>query len=51
MNVKINSFEIENCKRIKMLTYEPTPTGLTLIGGKNNQGKPYQIRRYAQALR
>lgn len=50
MSVKINSFEIENCKRIKMLTYEPTPTGLTLIGGKNNQGKTSVLDSIAWAL-
>ncbi len=48
--VKINSFEIENVKRIKMLQYEPTASGLTLIGGKNNQGKTSVLDAIAWAL-
>lgn len=48
--VKINSFEIENVKRIKMLQYEPTANGLTLIGGKNNQGKTSVLDAIAWAL-
>ncbi len=48
--VKINSFEIENVKRIKMLQYEPSPSGLTLIGGKNNQGKTSVLDAIAWAL-
>lgn len=37
--VKINSLEIENVKRIKAVKLEPTKDGLTVIGGKNGQGK------------
>ena len=37
--VKINGFEIENVKRVKAVAYEPSATGLTIIGGKNGQGK------------
>jgi len=48
--VKINSFEIENVKRIKLLQYEPAPNGLTLIGGKNNQGKTSVLDAIAWAL-
>ena len=48
--VKINSFEIENVKRIKMLQYEPTASGLTLIGGRNNQGKTSVLDAIAWAL-
>lgn len=48
--VKINSFEIENVKRIKMIQYEPTANGLTLIGGKNNQGKTSVLDAIAWAL-
>lgn len=48
--VKINSFEIENVKRIKMLQYEPTVNGLTLIGGRNNQGKTSVLDAIAWAL-
>ena len=37
--VKINSLELENVKRVKAVKLEPAPSGLTVIGGKNNQGK------------
>lgn len=39
MSVKIIQFEAENVKRIKALTLTPAPAGLTVIGGRNNQGK------------
>lgn len=39
MSVKITQFEVENVKRIKALQFTPAPTGLTVIGGRNNQGK------------
>lgn len=35
----ITSLELENIKRIKAVQITPTPEGLTIIGGKNNQGK------------
>lgn len=38
-SVKINSLELENVKRVKAVKLEPTASGLTVIGGKNNQGK------------
>lgn len=38
-SVKIDALEIENVKRIKAVKIEPTENGLTVIGGKNNQGK------------
>ena len=31
--MKINSLQIENVKRVKAVTLEPTPNGLTVIGG------------------
>ena len=37
--IKINKLEIENVKRVKAVKIEPTANGLTVIGGKNNQGK------------
>lgn len=37
--VKINSLELENVKRVKAVKLEPAANGLTVIGGKNNQGK------------
>lgn len=39
MSVKINHLEIENVKRVKAFSAEPSPNGLTVIGGKNGQGK------------
>lgn len=37
--ITITSLELENIKRIKAVQIVPTQTGLTIIGGKNNQGK------------
>ncbi|MHB8124677.1 MAG: AAA family ATPase [Desulfitobacteriaceae bacterium] len=39
MSIKINKLEIENVKRVKAVKLEPSPSGLTVVGGKNNQGK------------
>ena len=39
MSVKINSLEFENVKRVKAVKLQPSKNGLTIIGGKNNQGK------------
>lgn len=39
MSVKITSLELENVKRIKAVKLEPSQSGLTIIGGNNNQGK------------
>jgi len=39
MSVKITQFEAENVKRIRAIQLTPSPTGLTVIGGRNNQGK------------
>ena len=48
--VKINSFELENVKRIKAVKVEPTENGLTVIGGNNNQGKTSVLDAIAWAL-
>lgn len=48
--IKINKLEIENVKRIKAVKVEPTPSGLTVIGGKNNQGKTSVLDAIAWAL-
>ena len=37
--MKIASFEVEGVKRVKAVAMEPTPSGLTVIGGRNAQGK------------
>ena len=48
--VKINSLELENVKRIKAVKLEPTKNGLTVVGGKNNQGKTSVLDAIAWAL-
>lgn len=50
MSVKINSLEMENVKRIKAVQLEPSANGLTVIGGKNNQGKTSVLDAIAWAL-
>jgi hypothetical protein len=39
MTVKISALQIENLKRVKALHLAPSENGLTVIGGKNGQGK------------
>lgn len=48
--VKITSLELENVKRIRACTIQPTQNGLTVIGGKNNQGKTSILDAIAWAL-
>lgn len=50
MSIKINKLEIENIKRIKAVKIEPTANGLTIVGGKNNQGKTSVLDSIAWAL-
>lgn len=50
MAIKINKLEIENVKRIKAVKIEPTESGLTIIGGNNNQGKTSVLDSIAWAL-
>ena len=50
MTVKINKLEIENVKRVKAVTIEPTSNGLTILGGNNNQGKTSVLNAIAWAL-
>lgn len=50
MSVKINSLEIENVKRIKAVKLSPSQNGLTVIGGKNSQGKTSVLDSIAWAL-
>lgn len=48
--VKINTLELENIKRIRAVRMEPSPSGLTVIGGRNNQGKTSVLDAIAWAL-
>lgn len=48
--VKINKLEIENVKRVKTVKLEPTANGLTIIGGRNGQGKTSILDSIAWAL-
>ncbi|MCY7251552.1 AAA family ATPase [Streptococcus pasteurianus] len=50
MMVTINKLEIENVKRIKAVKIEPSASGLTVIGGNNNQGKTSVLDSIAWAL-
>ena len=48
--MKISKLEIENVKRVKAVSLEPTQNGLTVIGGRNNQGKTSVLDSIAWAL-
>lgn len=48
--IKINKLEIENVKRVKAVKIEPTSSGLTIVGGRNNQGKTSILDAIAWAL-
>ncbi len=50
MSIKINRLEVENIKRVKAVKIEPTQNGLTIIGGKNEQGKSSVLDAIAYAL-
>ena len=49
-SIKINKLEIENVKRVKAVKVEPTANGLTVIGGRNGQGKTSVLDAIAWAL-
>lgn len=48
--VKISSLELENVKRIRAVQITPTADGLTVIGGRNGQGKTSVLDAIAWAL-
>lgn len=50
MSIKINKLEIENVKRVKAVKIEPSQNGLTIVGGKNNQGKTSVLDAIAWGL-
>lgn len=48
--VTIASLEMENVKRVRAVALEPSPKGLTVIGGRNAQGKTSVLDAIAWAL-
>lgn len=48
--IRINKLEIENVKRVKAVKLKPSDTGLTIIGGNNNQGKTSVLDAITWAL-
>lgn len=50
MAVKIASLEAENVKRVKAVELSPAADGLTVIGGRNRQGKTSVLDAIAWAL-
>lgn len=48
--MKIHSLSIENTKRVKAVALEPANDGLTVIGGRNGQGKTSVLDAIAWAL-
>lgn len=49
-SIKINKLEIENVKRVRAVQVIPSEKGLTVLGGKNNQGKTSILDSIAWAL-
>lgn len=49
-SIKINKLEIENVKRVRAVQVVPSKKGLTVLGGKNNQGKTSVLDSIAWAL-
>jgi chromosome segregation ATPase len=50
MTVKINTLEVERVKRVLAFRLEPTADGLTIIGGKNRNGKTSVLDAIAWGL-
>ena len=48
--MKITKLELENVKRVRAVEITPAETGLTVIGGKNGQGKTSILDAIAWAL-
>ncbi len=49
-SVKITALELENVKRVRAVALSPSPTGLTVIGGRNAQGKTSVLDGIVYAL-
>lgn len=48
--VKITSLQLENVKRVRAVALTPAPNGLTILGGRNGQGKTSVLDGIAWAL-
>ena len=48
--INITELRAENFKRVKVVQLTPSPTGLTVVGGNNNQGKTSVLDAIAWAL-
>ena len=48
--IKITAFQMENVKRVRAVALEPKADGLTVIGGRNGQGKTSVLDGIAYAL-
>lgn len=48
--IKISSLQLENVKRVRAVALNPTENGLTILGGRNGQGKTSVLDAIAWAL-
>jgi predicted ATP-dependent endonuclease of OLD family len=48
--MKITALAIENCKKVKTVTFSPKPSGTTVIGGNNAAGKTSILDAIVYAL-
>lgn len=48
--IKITSLQLENVKRVRAVALQPTESGLTILGGRNGQGKTSVLDAIAWAL-